>query len=41
MVSGRYWHHRQQQAPAREVADPGFQDQLITRLAALSGISLF
>jgi NAD(P)-dependent dehydrogenase (short-subunit alcohol dehydrogenase family) len=41
MVSGRYWQHRQQQAPAREVTNSGFQDQLITRLAALSSISLF
>jgi hypothetical protein len=41
VVSGRHWQHRQQQAPAREVTNPGFQDQLITRRAALSSISLF
>lgn len=40
-VSGRYWHHRRQQTPAREVTDRAFQDQLMAKLAVLSGISLF
>jgi NAD(P)-dependent dehydrogenase (short-subunit alcohol dehydrogenase family) len=40
-VSGAYWHHRQQQAPAAEVSDPGFQDQLATKLAELTGVALF
>jgi NAD(P)-dependent dehydrogenase (short-subunit alcohol dehydrogenase family) len=40
-VGGRYWHHGRQQTPAREVADPGFQDQLVIKLTQLSGISLF
>lgn len=40
-VSGRYWHHRRQEIPAREVADVEFQDKLIARLAELSGVSLF
>jgi len=41
MVSGRYWFHRQPQAPAAEVSDPGFQDQLVAKLAELTGLSLF
>jgi NAD(P)-dependent dehydrogenase (short-subunit alcohol dehydrogenase family) len=39
-VSGRYWHHRAQQAPAAEVRDAGFQDQLLAKLAELRGVSL-
>jgi NAD(P)-dependent dehydrogenase (short-subunit alcohol dehydrogenase family) len=39
-VSGGYWYHRQRQEPAREARDPAFQDQLMDRLAALTGISL-
>jgi NAD(P)-dependent dehydrogenase (short-subunit alcohol dehydrogenase family) len=39
-VSGGYWYHRQRRAPAREAQDPGFQDQLMGRLAALTGIAL-
>jgi hypothetical protein len=35
-VSGGYWYHRQQQAPAPEARDPAFQDQLMDRLAALA-----
>lgn len=37
-VSGRYWYHHEVQAPAREVSDPMFQDQLIEKLAALTGV---
>jgi NAD(P)-dependent dehydrogenase (short-subunit alcohol dehydrogenase family) len=40
-VSGRYWHHREQQVPAPEVLDPDFQDQLTNKLAELTGIVLF
>jgi NAD(P)-dependent dehydrogenase (short-subunit alcohol dehydrogenase family) len=40
-VSGGYWHHRKQQAPAAAVADPDFQDRLTSRLAELTGIALF
>jgi NAD(P)-dependent dehydrogenase (short-subunit alcohol dehydrogenase family) len=40
-VSGAYWHHRKQQPPAAEVADPGFQDRLTARLAELTGVALF
>lgn len=39
-VSGRYWHHRRQQKPAREVSDADYQDQLLGKLRELSGISL-
>jgi NAD(P)-dependent dehydrogenase (short-subunit alcohol dehydrogenase family) len=41
IVSGRYWHHRQTQAPAKPVSDAGFQDQLSARLARLTGVPLF
>jgi hypothetical protein len=40
-VSGRYWHHRRPQNPAKEVEDPVFQDQLSARLAEMTGVSLF
>ena len=40
-VSGAYWFHRQQQQPAAAVSDPDFQDRLTTKLAELTGISLF
>jgi len=40
-VSGGYWHHKQQQKPAREVTDHVFQDPLVARLVELTGISLF
>jgi NAD(P)-dependent dehydrogenase (short-subunit alcohol dehydrogenase family) len=39
-VSGRYWHHLQQQQPAREATDPEFQAELIDKLAALTGVRL-
>ena len=39
--SGGYWYHRQRQAPAAEARDPAFQDQLMDRLAALTGVALF
>jgi NAD(P)-dependent dehydrogenase (short-subunit alcohol dehydrogenase family) len=40
-VSGGYWYHRQRQAPAAEARDPAFQDQLMDRLAGLTGVALF
>lgn len=40
-VSGRYWHHREQQKPAAAALDPEFQERLITRLAELTGLPLF
>jgi NAD(P)-dependent dehydrogenase (short-subunit alcohol dehydrogenase family) len=40
-VSGRYWHHRRPETPARAVEDPVFQDQLSARLAEMTGVSLF
>jgi NAD(P)-dependent dehydrogenase (short-subunit alcohol dehydrogenase family) len=39
-VSGGYWHHRQRLEPAPEARDPAFQDQLMDRLAALTGLAL-
>jgi hypothetical protein len=40
-VTGGYWHHRRRSAPASQASDPAFQDELVTTLAALSGVSLF
>jgi NAD(P)-dependent dehydrogenase (short-subunit alcohol dehydrogenase family) len=40
-VSGRYWYHRQPQEPPAEARDPAFQDQLMDRLAVLTGVALF
>jgi NAD(P)-dependent dehydrogenase (short-subunit alcohol dehydrogenase family) len=40
-VSGGYWYHRQKQPPAPQARDPAFQDRLIARLAALTGVALF
>jgi NAD(P)-dependent dehydrogenase (short-subunit alcohol dehydrogenase family) len=39
-MSGGYWYHRQRQAPAPQAHDPAFQDQLMDRLAALTGVAL-
>jgi NAD(P)-dependent dehydrogenase (short-subunit alcohol dehydrogenase family) len=39
-VSGCYWYHRQRQEPASEARDLAFQDQLMDRLAALTGLAL-
>ena len=41
MTSGGYWHRRQRQTPAPEVSDPAFQDQLVAKLAELTGVTLF
>ena len=40
-VSGGYWYHRQRQAPSPQALDPAFQDQLMDRLATLTGVALF
>ncbi|MCK1420946.1 SDR family NAD(P)-dependent oxidoreductase [Bradyrhizobium sp. 180] len=40
LVSGRYWHHLQQQQPASEASDRIFQDQLIGKLSKLTGVEL-
>jgi NAD(P)-dependent dehydrogenase (short-subunit alcohol dehydrogenase family) len=40
IISGRYWHHLRQEQPASEAADPEFQDQLIAKLAELTGVAL-
>ena len=40
LVSGRYWHHLRQEQPAREAADPEFQDQLLGKLSKLTGVEL-
>ena len=40
-VGAGYWYHRQQQRPAPEARDLAFQDELMDRLAALTGITLF
>ena len=40
-VTGRYWHHRRSQPPARMAEDVGFQDRLTLTLAAMTGVSLF
>ena len=40
-ASGGYWYHRRRQAPAAQASDPAFQDELMAKLASLTGISLF
>lgn len=40
LVSGRYWHHLQQQQPASEATNPEFQDKLIDELSKLTGVEL-
>jgi NAD(P)-dependent dehydrogenase (short-subunit alcohol dehydrogenase family) len=40
-VSGGYWYHRQRQAPAAQACDQAFQNQLMDRLAELTGVTLF
>jgi len=39
-ASGGYWYHRQRQEPAPEARDPAFQEQLMDRLAELTGLAL-
>ena len=40
LVSGGYWRNLQQEPPAPEAMDPGFQDRLMDRLAELTGVRL-
>jgi NAD(P)-dependent dehydrogenase (short-subunit alcohol dehydrogenase family) len=40
LVSGRYWHHMRQEQPASEASDPNFGEQLIVKLADLTGVTL-
>jgi NAD(P)-dependent dehydrogenase (short-subunit alcohol dehydrogenase family) len=40
LVSGRYWHHMQQQEPAGEAMDLGFQEKLIDQLTSMTGVKL-
>jgi NAD(P)-dependent dehydrogenase (short-subunit alcohol dehydrogenase family) len=40
-TSGKLWYHRSPQKPAGASLDVDFQDQLIARLAMLTGIELF
>ncbi|MBP1093697.1 hypothetical protein JOE50_004227 [Bradyrhizobium japonicum] len=39
-VGGRYCHRLRQEQPAREAADPAFQDNLIAQLTKLTGVPL-
>ncbi len=39
-VSGGYWHHREPQKPAAQARDPAFQDQLLAKLAEMTGLAL-
>lgn len=38
--SGGYWHHMQRLRPDPKVSDPAFQDAVLDRFAALTGIAL-
>jgi hypothetical protein len=40
MVSGGYWYHRRRRTPAPQARDQAFQNQLMDRLAALTGVAL-
>ena len=40
VVTGGYWHHRKRLEPAAAALDPSFQDELMAKLAELTGISL-
>ncbi|NKM27877.1 SDR family NAD(P)-dependent oxidoreductase [Rhizobium laguerreae] len=40
-VTGGYWYHRQRREAAAEVADRGFQDGLMEKLAEIAGVRLF
>lgn len=39
-VRGGYWYHKKRQKPAGEVTDPAFHEQLLGRLAELTGVLL-
>lgn len=40
LTSGGYWHDLRRQQPAAQATDPAVQDQLLARLAALTGVDL-
>ena len=40
-VGGAYWHHRKRREPAPETLDVEFQEQLVAKLAELTGIAIF
>jgi NAD(P)-dependent dehydrogenase (short-subunit alcohol dehydrogenase family) len=40
MVSGHYWYQQRRQQPASCAVDVEYQDQLVTQLAALTGVAL-
>lgn len=40
LASGGYFHRQRRQAPAPQAADPAYQDALVARLAALTGVAL-
>lgn len=40
LASGKYWHHRAPRPPAAQALDVRFQDELLARLAALTGYVL-
>lgn len=39
-ISGRYWHRMQSEPPAAQAMDPAFQEALVARLQALTGVAL-
>jgi NAD(P)-dependent dehydrogenase (short-subunit alcohol dehydrogenase family) len=39
--SGGYWYHRQKRPPAAKVNDPAFQEELVAKLAEITGLKLF
>jgi NAD(P)-dependent dehydrogenase (short-subunit alcohol dehydrogenase family) len=39
-VSGRYWHKLRQEQPAGQATDAAFQDRLLERLTAITGVGL-
>ena len=40
-VSGAYWHHRRQKKPAAQTQDIRFQDELVAKITALTGVKIF
>lgn len=40
LVSGRYWRRQRQERPAPQATDEGFQDELVARLARMTGVTL-
>jgi NAD(P)-dependent dehydrogenase (short-subunit alcohol dehydrogenase family) len=40
-TSGGYWHHHEQRKPAAQSRDIRFQDELIGKLAELTGVTIF